>query len=68
MPDQIRRNEMVPVSSRKTWPVGQRVTRKTSDAEGTVADTANPIKVSWDDGATSYYRHSTDADVKAREL
>jgi hypothetical protein len=26
-----------------------------------------PIKVCWDHGATSYYRHGTDADVKAQE-
>jgi hypothetical protein len=67
MSDIIRRNELVPVSSRKTWPVGQRVGRKTSEAEGTVIGTANPLKVRWDYGATSDYRHGIDADVKARE-
>jgi hypothetical protein len=63
MSDIIRRNELVPVSSRKTWPVGQRVGRKTSEAEGTV----NPLKVRWDYGATSDYRHGPHADVKGRE-
>jgi hypothetical protein len=67
MSDIIRRNELVPVSSRKTWPVGQRVGRKISEAEGTVIETANPLKVRWGNGATSHYRHATDAQVKAPE-
>jgi hypothetical protein len=67
MSDTIRRNELVPVSSRKSWPVGQRVARKTSKAEGTLLETSDPLKVQWDGAATTCYRHGgTDADLEAR--
>jgi len=54
-------------SSRSTWPVGQRVSRKTTHELGTVIEHDGEIKVKWDGGKTSYYRHGQDADVELAE-
>lgn len=53
-----------PTSSRATWRVGQRVGRKDTDQLGTVIEVDGEIKVKWDDGRTSYYRHGEQANVE----
>jgi hypothetical protein len=53
-------------SSRASWPVGQRVARKNSKELGTVVEHDGQIKVKWDDGKTSYYRHGQHANVEIR--
>lgn len=55
------------VSNRATWYVGQRVSRKDSQGLGTVAETDGHIKVKWDNGQTSYYRHGAEANVELEE-
>jgi hypothetical protein len=50
--------------ARSTWPVGLRVSRKTTHELGTVVDQDGEIKVQWDDGRTSYYKHGAAADVE----
>jgi hypothetical protein len=49
---------------RVNWRVGQRVSRKDSRQLGTVIEKDGTIKVKWDDGRTSYYRHKTPGNVK----
>ena len=49
---------------RANWRVGQRVSRKNSGELGTVTQTDGTIKVEWDDGKTSYFRHKESANVK----
>ena len=53
---------------RATWTVGQRVSRKDSDKLGTVVETDGSIKVRWDDGKTSYFRHEDEANVCLKQL
>lgn len=53
-------------SKRSTWPVGLRVSRKGSQELGTVVEHDGEIKVKWDDGKTSYYRHGQQANVQLR--
>jgi hypothetical protein len=50
--------------NRATWRVGQRVSRKTTGELGTVIETDGAIKVKWDGGRTSYFRHSESANVQ----
>lgn len=54
----------MPDTSRATWPVGQRVARKSTKELGLVVDNDGSIKVRWDSGGTSYFRHSAAADVE----
>ena len=58
-----RRDELVTVQNRAAWPVGLRVCRKDTDELGTVVEHNGEIKVKWDGGKTSYYRHGAQANV-----
>jgi hypothetical protein len=51
---------------RSTWRVGQRVARKDSEERGTVTEQDGSIKVKWDGGRTSYFRHADEANVGGR--
>jgi len=50
--------------ARANWRVGQRVSRKNSGELGTVTQKDGTIKVKWDDGKTSYFRHKESGNVK----
>ena len=54
-------------TDRATWPVGLRVARQDSLELGTVMKVNGTIKVRWDCGATSYYHHGVQANVRVRE-
>ncbi len=54
--------------NRATWCVGQRVARKDTDELGTVVEHDGGIKVKWDDGKTSYYRHGQEANVQLEQV
>jgi hypothetical protein len=49
--------ETIPTADRATWKVGQRVSRKDTDELGTVTKINGSVKVEWDGGRTSYFRH-----------
>jgi hypothetical protein len=51
-------------ANRATWPVGQRVSRIDTKELGTVIKINGSIKVKWDDGRTSYFRHGTQANIQ----
>jgi hypothetical protein len=51
-------------ANRATWPVGQRVSRKDTQELGTVIKINGSIKVKWDGGRTSYFRHGTQANIQ----
>jgi hypothetical protein len=51
-------------ANRATWLVGQRVSRTDTDELGTVVKINGSIKVKWDDGRTSYFRHGTHANIQ----
>ena len=53
---------------RPRWQVGQRVSRKDSEECGTVIENDGSLKVRWDTGATSYFRHRDEANVKLEEI
>ena len=44
-------------TDRTTWQIGQRVVRKNNAELGTVTEKNGKIKVAWDSGRTSYFRH-----------
>ena len=52
---------MVTSTDRVLWPVGLRVSRKGATGLGTVVEHDGKIKVKWDDGKTSDYRHGEEA-------
>ena len=52
------------VEDRSNWQAGQRVTRKDADELGTVVKINGNIKVKWDSGGTSYFRHGEPANVR----
>lgn len=54
-------------ANRATWRIGQRVTRKDSGELGTVIETDGSIKVKWDTGQTSYFRHGQSANVELED-
>jgi len=56
-----------PDRDRTTWHVGQRVARKNTQELGTVVEHNGSMKVKWDGGRTSYFRHSENANVKLKE-
>jgi hypothetical protein len=58
----------IPTASRATWQVGQRVSRKDSGELGTVTEHDGQIKVNWDGGRTSYFRHGQAANVQLEEI
>jgi hypothetical protein len=51
-------------ANRATWLVGQRVSRTDTDELGTVVKINGSIKVKWDGGRTSYFRHGTKANIQ----
>jgi photosystem II stability/assembly factor-like uncharacterized protein len=53
-------------ANRATWPVGQRVSRKDTEELGTVIGNNGSIKVKWDAGRTSYFRHGEAANIKLK--
>lgn len=53
-----------PTAARATWRVGQRVIRKDSRELGTVVEVDGSIKVKWDGGRTSVFRHGKQANVQ----
>jgi hypothetical protein len=53
---------------RSRWLTGQRVLRKSTDELGTVVETNGSIKVKWDSGRTSYFRHGEPGNVEMPEL
>src|SRR5204862_7215999 len=53
-----------PGPNRAIWRIGQRVARKDTKEFGTVTETDGKIKVKWDDGKTSYYRHGAAANAE----
>ena len=55
---------MITSTDRVLWPVGLRVSRKGTIGIGTVVEHDGQIKVQWDDGKTSYYRHGEEANVQ----
>ena len=57
-----------PTIDRATWHVGQRVSRKSSAERGTITEQDGEIKVKWDDGRTSYFRHGREADVQLAQI
>jgi len=55
-----------PTTGRAAWRVGQRVWRKDTQELGTVIENNGSIKVKWDAGRTSYFRHSESANIKLK--
>ncbi len=53
-----------PTEARITWQVGQRVQRKNTNELGTVVSVDGQVKVKWDGGRTSYFRHAERANVQ----
>ena len=43
---------------------GKRVARRGTDELGTIVEVDSHIKVKWDHGRTSYFRHGQQADVQ----
>ena len=58
----------IPTKNRATWQVGQRVSRKSNADRGTITEQDGEIKVKWDDGRTSYFRHGKDANVQLEKI
>jgi hypothetical protein len=50
--------------NRVTWFVGQRVSRTDTDELGTVIKINGSIKVKWDRGSTSYFRHGVQGNIQ----
>jgi hypothetical protein len=50
--------------NRTTWRVGARVSRKISGELGAVVEIEEKIKVRWDTGQPSYFRHGQQANVQ----
>ena len=57
-----------PTMNRTTWEVGQRVARRNGGELGTVTEHDGQIKVIWDGGRTSYFRHGQAANVQLEEV
>jgi len=53
-------------TSRAAWRVGQRVSRRDTHELGTVVENDGSIKVKWDAGRTSYFRHGEAANIKLK--
>ena len=51
-------------ANRTTWRIGQRVSRKDTEELGTVTKINGSIKVKWDGGRTSYFRHGELANIQ----
>ena len=52
---------MTTSTDRVLWPIGLRVSRKDTNELGTAVEHDGEIKVKWDDGKTSDYRHGKEA-------
>jgi hypothetical protein len=59
--------EMILTADRATWKVGQRVSRKDTDELGTVTKINGSIKVEWDGGRTSYFRHGKPGNIERKQ-
>ena len=53
-------------ADRATWQVGQTVSSNSSDELGTVVKINGSIKVKWDGGSTSYFRHGTPGNIQLK--
>ena len=62
------RDQQVSDQKRSTWRVGQRVARKDTRECGTVIEVDGNVKVKWDGGRTSYFRHGDKANVQIEEI
>jgi hypothetical protein len=56
-----------PTANRSTWRAGQRVVRKDTEELGTVVETDGTIKVKWDGGSTSYFRHGIPGNIQLKQ-
>jgi hypothetical protein len=61
-------SDIHPTANRNTWLIGQRVVRKDSTELGTVTERNGKIKVTWDGGRTSYFRHNQAANVQLEAI
>lgn len=52
---------------RSDWQIGQQVVRDDGSETGTVIDANGSIKVLWENGQTSYFRHGRQGNVKKAE-
>ena len=59
---------MITSTDRVLWPVGLRVSRKDTNELGTVVEHDGKIKVKWDDGKTSDYRHGEEASAQLAQV
>jgi hypothetical protein len=55
------------IANRSTWQVGQRVSRKNTAEFGTVVKINGSIKVKWDGGRTSYFRHGDPGNIQLNQ-
>src|SRR4051812_45049485 len=51
-------------NGRRAWQIGQRIIRQDSGERGTVVENDGSIKVKWDGGRTSSFRHGQAANVQ----
>jgi hypothetical protein len=58
--------ETIPTADRTTWKVGQRVSRKDTEELGIVTKVNGSIKVEWDGGRTSYFRHGKPGNIRRK--
>ena len=61
-------DEQAADQKRDGWRVGQRVARKDTRECGTVTETDGNVKVKWDGGRTSYFRHGDTANVQLEKI
>ena len=54
----------IPSDDPAMWRVGQRVSRRDSKELGTVTAINGKIKVKWDGGRTSYFRHGERGNIR----
>jgi hypothetical protein len=55
----------VVIRRRLIWRVGERVSRRDSEEQGTISGAAgSKIKIKWDGGATSYYDREKPGNVR----
>jgi hypothetical protein len=59
--------ETILTADRATWKVGQRVSRKDTEELGTVTKINGSIKVKWDGGRTSYFRHGKPGNIERKQ-
>jgi hypothetical protein len=59
---------MITSTDRVLWPIGLRVSRKDTNQLGGVVENVGQMKVQWDDGKTSSYRHAEEANVQLAQV